>query len=326
MQIETIAVDFGNFELKTCDGAGNTSAIRSIHYQLPRSRKPLTGHEHSPLVVMPNGDRFHLGSQATKYERYEKTVSMDKSKLARLHLYASVGRECADIRLVASHHSPDDVRTALINALKGSHIYTRNGVDCRINVRSVDVVPEGLGAYWTAKNEGLTPRDGHTVVVDIGGGSWLYRLIDSDGEIIAENVSDKLGTYSLARDVAGDQRLRDQLRAINITAPDAGVVMDGFTKSHCYALTDATWYPWLSDYRDPWFRNIMNQVKTDLQHHLPSIKRFIFTGGGAHLIKDRVNGSRGGGSVLAVMPDPNFANVVGMYLQYSPPIKLKAVA
>ena len=116
MQRETIAVDFGNYELKVCDGGGDVTAIRSIQYKLPGKANGIKAHKNSPLVEFENGDRIHFGYQATKYNGSLATVTQDKINIAGQHLLACVGRKNADIDIIASHHSPDDVSDRMIEA------------------------------------------------------------------------------------------------------------------------------------------------------------------------------------------------------------------
>lgn len=308
----TIAADFGNFELKVCDGNTAPRAIRSIHFKLPRGVNPLKPYRNSPLVEV-DGDRYHFGFQAGKYSSHEKTVIQDKSLLARLHLYASVEATEGRYRLIVSHHSPDVVASVLTKALKGKHSFVRNGKACDITITNVEIVSEGMGAYWAACHAGFTPVTGHTIVIDIGGGSWLYRVVDSSGEVIAESVFDRLGSYALASQIAHDERLKAPLRQFGITSPDPGVVMDGFCNGHTYAETNVSWKTWVDDYLDPWYRNIFGAVRADCTTHLPFTRRFIVTGGGAHLVRDNLKAHH----AFVVMPDPNFANCIGMYEQFS---------
>ncbi|MEO1522052.1 MAG: ParM/StbA family protein [Cyanobacteria bacterium J06633_2] len=310
-KLRTVACDFGNFELKTCAG-GEPTAIRSIHFKLPKGVNALSAKPTSPIIEV-SGDRYHFGLQANKYSSHEKTVTQSKELLAQLHLYASLEPSEGTFRLVVSHHSPDVVRSELTNALSGTHRYRRNGHDCSIKIDEVHVVPEGYGTYWLAKSAGLTPSSGHTVIIDIGGGSWLYRVIDQDGEIIAQSVSDRLGSFALAANIAHDERLREPLRKFGITQPDAGVVMDGFRLGHTYAETAVSWRQWLDDYRLPWFKQILGGVKAELTNLLPYCRGFVLTGGGANLVSDRIVNV----DSFEIIQNPNFSNVLGMYQEYA---------
>ena len=69
-----------------------------------------------------------------------------------------------------------------------------------------------MGAYHYGKSQGMIPSNGYTIVIDIGGGTWLTRLVDGDGEVIDENIMDRGGTYELATAISFDRRLTDHPR------------------------------------------------------------------------------------------------------------------
>jgi len=315
---QTIAIDAGNFNIKICDGGGQPRAIRSVQYRLPRGVNPLKILKNSPLVELPDGTRWHIGSQAFKYSSQEQTVNQDKAQLARLHLYAALEMTEGDIRLIASHHSPDVYADILQSSLAGKHSFKRNGQSVNINVISVEVVAEGLGSYWGAYQAGFIPDSGYTIVIDLGGSSWLYRVIDRDGDVIAQDVGDRFGSYYLAKQIAADDRLKTPLRAFGITSPDPGIVLDGFTRGHVYAETGISWSDWLAEYLDPWFKTIMGIVQTSCTTHLPSTRRFLICGGGAHLISSKLQGKE----LFVVMPSPEFSNVAGMYDYFAQSVSL----
>jgi len=306
-KLKTIALDFGNYDLKTFDGITSPQVIRSIHRKLPRGVNPLIAKRNSPLIEI-DGERYHFGFQAAKYSSHEQTARLDKALLARLHLYACLSPSDQPHRLIVSHHSPEVVAPTLRQALIGSHRYSRNGQPCTTTIKAVEIIPEGLGAYWAARQAGFVPPSGHVIIIDIGGGSWLYRVIDSDGDIIAQDVSDRLGSYALASQIAHDDRLKTPLRRYGLTSADPGKVLDGFCHGHRYEETGISWADWLDEYRDPWFSNIFSQLRADLAPYLPSTRRFIVCGGGAHLIAHKLKPN----DAFIVIPQPNTANVVGM--------------
>jgi hypothetical protein len=163
-----------------------------------------------------------------------------------------------------------------------------------------------MGAYQYAKTQGVIPGQGYTIVVDIGGGTWLTRLVDADGEVIDENIMDRGGTYELATAISFDHRLTDHLGS----SADPCIVMDGFRIDHVYADTGLAWADWLDEYLDPWFKGIFQTVKAQYTPYMPRVTRFLVTGGGSHLIADRLQGH----DLFAVMGDPQFANVRGLFL------------
>jgi hypothetical protein len=305
----TFALDAGNYDLKFWDGNTHPKAIRSVRFQLPQGRDAVRALDTSPLVELPDGKRYHFGVQAYKYRRQQQTVVENKVELARLHLYACLepwdGQTEFNLNLHVSTPEPAKSRDALQSQLMGSHEFTRNGIPFRVIVDRVEVEREGMGAYRYAQRLGLTPDNGYTIVVDIGGGTWLTRLIDAEGEVIDENVMDRGGTYELATAISFDRRLTDALG----TTADPGIVMDGFKTGHHYADMGLSWASWLEEYLEPWFLGIFQTVKAQYTPYMLRVTRFLVTGGGSHLITERLAGLK----LFAVIPDPQFANVRGLY-------------
>jgi hypothetical protein len=305
----TLALDAGNYDLKFWDGTNSPKAVRSVHYQLPQGRDPVRFTDSSPLIELPDGNRYHFGSQAYKYRRQQQTVIENKVELAQLHLYACLEPwgDKSEFTLNLYVCTPELSRNteALRSQLLGDHEFTRNGIPFKITVEQVTVEREGMGAYYYAQRMGLIPDSGYTIVVDIGGGTWLSRLVDTEGDVIDENVMDRGGSYELAASISFDHRLTDALG----TTVDPGLVMDGFRNGHLYADTGLTWAPWLEEYLDPWFRGIFQTVKAQYTPYMARVTRFLVTGGGSHLITERLAGRK----LFAVIPDPQFANVRGLY-------------
>lgn len=306
-----LALDAGNYDLKFYGGSGHPKAIHSVRFQLPQGRDPVSYSDASPLIELPDGRRYHFGAQAYKYRRQQQTVIENKVELAKLHLYACL-EPIDDVVSAFPLHlfvsTPDPARSAasLRQQLLGTHEFERNGIEFSVRVESVEVIREGMGAYYHASQQGLIPDSGYTIVVDIGGGTWLTRLIDADGEVIDENIMNRGGTYELATAIGFDHRLTDALG----TTADPGVVMDGFRISHVYADTGLSWADWLNEYLEPWFKDIFQRIKAQYTPYMPRVTRFLVTGGGSHLIAERLAGRK----LFTVIGDPQFANVRGLYL------------
>lgn len=304
-----LALDAGNFDLKFWNGVGHPKAIRSVRFQLPFGRDSVRYSEASPLVELPDGTRFHFGGQAYKYRRQQQTVIENKVELSRLHLYACLEPhdDSTEFSLSVYASTPDPAKSeeAIRQQLLGMHEFRRNGIDYRVLVERVEVEREGMGAYHYAQRLGLIPDSGYTIVVDIGGGTWLTRLVDAEGEVIDENVMDRGGTYELATSISFDRRLTDMLG----TSADPSIIMDGFRSEHTYADTGLSWEPWLEEHLDPWFKGIFQTVRAQYTPYMARVTRFLVTGGGSHLISERLQGRK----LFAVMGDPQFANVRGLF-------------
>lgn len=307
----TLALDAGNYDLKFWDGNGHPKAIRSVRFQLPKGRDAVRYSEASPLIELPDGSRYHFGAQAYKYRRQQQTVVENKVELSRIHLYACLepweGLTEFSLNVYASTPEPGKNADAIREQLIGLHEFSRNGLDYRVMVEHAEVEREGMGAYRYAQRLGMIPNTGYTIVIDIGGGTWLTRLVDEEGEVIDENVMDRGGTYELAASISFDRRLTDTLG----TTADPSIVMDGFRNDHIYADTGLSWQPWLDEHLDSWFKGIFQTVKAQYTPYMARVTRFLVTGGGTHLISERL--SILNNPLFAVMGDPQFANVRGLY-------------
>ncbi len=305
----TLALDAGNYDLKFWDGNGHPKAIRSVRYQLPAGRDAVRYSEASPLIELPSGGRYHFGAQAYKYRRQQQTVVENKVELSRIHLYACLepwdGATEFSLHVYASTPELGKNAEAIKQQLLGIHEFQRNGLEYRVNVEHVEIEREGMGAYRYAQRLNLIPATGYTIVIDIGGGTWLTRLVDEEGEVIDENVMDRGGAYELATSISFDRRLTDVLG----TTADPSLVMDGFRNEHRYADTGLTWQPWLEEYLDPWFKGIFQTVRSQYTPYMARVTRFLVTGGSTHLISERLANK----PLFAVMGDPQFANVRGLY-------------
>jgi hypothetical protein len=307
----TLALDAGNYDLKFYDGVEQPKAIRSVRFQLPQGRDAVRCSDASPLIELPDGVRYHFGLQAYKYRRQQQTVVENKVDLARLHLYACLEPINGVIsefplNLYLSTPEPAKSHDALKEQLLGWHRFKRNGIEFHVQVQQVKVEREGMGAYYYAKTLGLIPSNGYTIVVDIGGGTWLTRLVDAEGEVIDENVMDRGGAYELATSISFDKRLTNALG----TTADPSLVMDGFKLGHTYADTGLSWEPWLEEHLDPWFKGIFQTVKAQYTPYMARVTQFLVTGGSSHLIAERLTGRK----LFTVMSDPQFANVCGLFL------------
>lgn len=308
MHTIVLAIDQGNFDLKYFDGL-EAKAIRSVRFKLPKGRLPLTSNNTSPLIEFED-QLYHFGYQAYKYRKQSHTVEEEKEASALLNTLPCIEPYHSEFKLHihTSHPEPDKAEEIISKQLIRSIDYKRNGKAMRVHIESVRVEPEGYPAYTYAKSlADLIPDSGFTVVIDIGGGTWLSRLIDNkDGEIIDSTVSKRGGAYELATAIKFDERLCKALG----DQPAAGMIMNGFADgSHHYPDNPrASWKPYLAEHLDPWFKGIFGEVKNQYQPYFPRIRRFLVTGGSSHLIAHKIQGI----PLFALIPEPRFANVRGL--------------
>ncbi len=307
METAVIAVDAGNYDLKFWDGSDDPKAIRSVKFKLPRGRHALKANSLNPVIEL-NGERYHFGFRAYDYRKQAHTTETEKAHEILLNVLACVKPSAPEFKLHVhtSHPRPERYSEFITKQLLGMHPYGYNGTNATVHIDSVSVEPEGLGAWRYAKSIGLVPQQGLTVVIDIGGGTWLSRLIDEEGEILDSSVSERGGAYSLAADISFDARLGN---AIN-DQPDPGVIMNGFANDTHYYAEDAaaSWRDWLGEYKEPWFKGIFGKVKTQYKPFLPRVRRFLVTGGSSHLIAHKVKSI----PLFAMTSEPRFDNVRGL--------------
>ena len=304
-------MDLGNYQSTTTDGKSQTT-IRSIFVQLPEGCPSYRSNKRSPVLVI-DGIRYHVGPQAENYEGYQSAVTGEKLDWSKLFFLATVPQSALDVGqcdLVVTHHTFDDpeVDLRLQTALLGEHSFRRHGRDYTVSVKSVTLAPEGFGAWH------LVYPNGHhtnkTMVVDIGGGSWVAGVLDQEGNAIAKTLNDKNGVVKLARQIGRDTRLTSVLKSRGVTRADVAAVMQGLATDQRYLGSPETdWSQWSGPYIDRWWSDIVGAAKTEFQHLAAGIDRIIVVGGGAHLLRDRYQGSQ-----TVIIPNPpHLAAIVGTW-------------
>ncbi len=307
METLVLAVDAGNYDLKFWDGNEAPKAIRSVKFKVPGGRLALKANNLNPVIEL-NGERYHFGFRAYDYRRQIHTTESEKAHDVLLNVLACVRPPAKEFKLHVhtSHPRPQKFEKEIRERLLGTHDYVYNGVESTVHIESVSVEPEGLAAWRYAKSIGLVPEQGLTIIIDIGGGTWLSRLIDEEGEILDSSVSERGGAYSLATDISFDPRLGDVIE----DQPDPGVIMNAFANgTHYYAENpNASWKEWLDEHLDPWFKGIFGKVSTQYKPFLPRVRRFLVTGGSSYLIANKVKSI----PLFAMTSDCRFDNVKGL--------------
>jgi Actin like proteins N terminal domain len=308
----TLFLDFGNHDIKFAYGHLDTlEAIRSQVYAMPAGIQAQKASADSPIITW-QGTRYHYGYRAKNYRRSEATVNGDKSSLILPAIFATLppmdGNLTYDLHVVTASPDPRRAGDRIKQALMGTHEYQWSQAEMTVNIKSVEVLPEGLGAYLYAKHQNLVPVQGYTVVIDIGGGTWISHLVNAQGDIISSTPVDRGGSIDLAQSIAEDLRLRDALN----NEPLPSVIQDGLADgSNSYGATGASWSTWYrDDHLKPWFRSIIGRVKTQYAAHFSEVTRYLVTGGSSLMVTELLAGS----PMFATVPNPRFANVLGMKL------------
>ena len=165
--------DGGNHGSACYFGAiGASPVVRSLFTPLPSGMSPRRCSLASPIIET-DGKRYHIGTESAFYDGSGSVATGDKTDQTKLMFLASVPTEACgqDIKLIALHHSPHDLTTALKiqQSLQGEHHWVRNGIALSINVKTVEVQLEGAGTWHLIHPEGMA--DHWSLIVDIGGGT-----------------------------------------------------------------------------------------------------------------------------------------------------------
>lgn len=308
MALNTLVLDYGNYDIKYSINGEAPKDIRSQRFTLPAGINPMRPTDKSPLVEV-DGIRYHYGHKVSEYRKQEQTVHTAKE----LSIYPAAlaclgvidGKADYKVKVVTSHPKSEQVSAIIRERLLGQRMYQHNYQNICSEVVEVEVYPEGYGAYLWAKQNNLVPSDGYTVLIDIGGGTWLSRLFNEDGDIIASTVSEKGGAFDLAQSIAFDGRLRSQLQ----DRPQPAVIMDGFAnQTNCYGRLPVSWADWMGEYVRPWFSAIIGEVKSEYAPYFGYVRKFLLNGGSSLLVSDLVQNI----PLFSHVPDARHANVLGL--------------
>ena len=302
-----ISLDIGYHTCVAYDGQ-QVSTLRSVYAKLPIGQKTPT--LPNTCTVQFGGDRYLVGEGALTQRNYLPFANEDKlsAHILKMALYALAGEGKVD--LVISHYSADESAEKLTAILEGTHTFTLDGDRHDLDIRRVTVLDEGRGSWLIAQQKGLIAPTGYSAIIDLGCDTFIASFYTSEGTRVEHQAYPQQGAKSLATAIANDTRLIEAVAAsANRSKPQVARVLDGFSHGHYYAHTGATWADYFSEYRDNWFKGVFGAVKTDFAHLLPDTKRFIVTGGGAHLVAEKLSKS----SAFVVLDKPEIANAVGAY-------------
>ncbi|MFB2876909.1 ParM/StbA family protein [Floridanema aerugineum] len=307
-QNHRLIFDFGNYDIKHSLNGSQPTSIRSLRFQLPWGTVAHKSSPSSPLIEY-QGIRYHYGAKANEYRSNEPTVLANKQDRIIPALFACLpplmGRNEYGVFLTTFHPMPEMVTQGYRASLVGKHEFKYNGEPMEVRVLDVKVLPEGLGSYLHAKKLGMVPDKGYTVLIDIGGGTWISRLFNEDGDIIGSTVNEKGGAFALAQNIAFDGRLRAALPS----RPLPSMIMDGLANGTLhYGSLPVTWKDYYMEYLKPWFSSILAEVQAEYAPYFGYITRFILTGGSSLLVKDLVADT----PMFLSMPDPRYANLLGI--------------
>ena len=311
MQTLQIAIDLGNFELKFKTPSTQPKAIRSARMRLTAGMRTRLMADGANPIVEVNGVTWHLGYRAFEYPQQQLTVEEQKTDNLLLHVLACIRPPEAEfeVNLVISHPTPEFAQDLIKSTLLGSHSYSYNGRSAIAHITNVEVVEESVGTfhYLKAFYPHLLPI-GDTLVIDVGGGTVLTKVLDAQGNILDRQDFERMGAYYLANRLSKDGRL---YQAVG-TQPDIGLILNGIAEgTHQYGKATKraiTWSHYLDEYLADWGRSILTKCQSAYQSKMADIGAFVFTGGSSLLLKPRLDGK----NLMVFCPELRFANVLGM--------------
>jgi hypothetical protein len=320
MQTLQIAIDLGNFELKFKTPSTQPKAIRSARMRLTAGMRTRLMADGANPIVEVNDVTWHLGYRAFEYPQQQLTVEEQKTDNLLLHVLACIRplAEQFEVKLIISHPTPEFAATLIKSTLLGSHPYSYNARQAIAHITSVEVVEESVGTfhYLKAFYPHLLPV-GDTLLIDVGGGTVLTKILDSQGNILDRQDFERMGAYYLANRLSKDARL---YQAVG-TQPDIGLILNGIAEgTHQYGKASnrgITWSHYLDEYLADWGRSILTKCQSAYQSKMADIGAFLFTGGSSLLLKPRLDGK----NLMVFSPELRFANVLGMEQSFKPTLK-----
>lgn len=314
MTLTKLVFDLGNAHIKYRLNDGNPIDIRSIYHEIQEGTEADQGTDKSPLIEY-QGRLYHYGEKARNYPGKPQTiVSGDKENSVLPAIFTALPAHglTGNIEVITFHPTPNikttdgskTIKQHIIDQLVGIHVYSWNDAQLTANIEKVTVLPEGYGSYQVAKQNGLVLDNGKTLLIDIGGGTYIVRLFDEDGSMVSSGSTalKQSGVIDLAKSIASDKR------SIALGMTDFNVVLEGIRNgTHRYGMAgDATWLPYFDQHRDQWFKGIFSNILTAYSDKLRDVTRFLLTGGGANILD--IEGRKGFERFRKV-PDSQFANL-----------------
>jgi hypothetical protein len=279
--MKTSILDFGNAFLKSTSTDNPFIDIKpSCIYYLTRAdiRNKVQGNDDSPLIHLPDGRVYLLGDAAAAFNGANNYSLDSKLSVTREGLYASCSTSGTIDRLIVC--VPDSSIDIDLTPLLGHHSYLSNGSSVYLQVSSIAVVDESLGAFKAAQSNLFNYPDENNVVVTCGGGTVNLVVYNGGGNIIHRAVSKELGMASLAKSIATELKSVYNLS----TTPKLSQIMANIAagvfnlRPHQLDYT-AMFEVAKSDWKQQ-FRRFINENLSDVDYC-----EFVVVGGGAELLR-----------------------------------------
>ncbi len=312
-----LAIDIGNRVIKSCNSNGYIKTMPSWYRDL-EEWDSLLPDNNSVVIHYLQGDNHDLVKHAwvvgnmaqdlggSPTFESEKAFLAAKLALAMIEGGESVPHVVVE-RLVCA--LPNELQTekveAIVKALAGGHKIKRNGEGMKIDIMSVEVQPETLGAYKWVLSQKLFQYARINGILDLGGKTGIGQLYTKNGTLIRESRIIVGGTYQLAQLVAQHPKL------IRLdTSPRLSLIMDAIAdESLTYGTTGVSFADKFPQYVLQWLEEIRNKLKIGWVKWLPELGEVVMVGGSAALAKPLVEQTAGR---FKVATQPQFCSVMGM--------------
>jgi hypothetical protein len=285
----TKILDFGNAFLKSANTGDDEIDIKpSCLYYLTNSdiRNKTRGNESSPLIRTPDDRQFLLGDTAVSFGGANNWSLDSKLSVIREGLYAATPTSQAidllmvcvpDASILQGRGSANDVD---LSNLLGHHSYHYNDRQIQIDIQSIEIVDESLGAFKSAQSNLFNYPDENNVVITCGGGTVNLVVYNGSGNIIHRAVSKDLGMAALAKSIATELKAQFNLA----TTPKVSQIMAGIANG-AYQLRphNLNYSSLFEAARGDWkgqFKQFVNDNLSDVDYC-----EFVVVGGGAELLK-----------------------------------------
>ncbi len=203
------------------------------------------------------------------------------------------------------NHRQQEKTEAIQNALTGLHQYRRNGELLTVQVRSVVVEPETLGAYRYCLSQRLFQYARPNGILDLGGKTGIAQIYTANGSSPADGRVIVPGSFDLALRCAK----HPELQKLDFS-PSLTLIMDAIASgTYIYGSTGISFADQFPQYRDAWIAEIRNKLKIGWAKWLSDLGEVVIIGGSATLAETFVESTKGR---FKLCDRPQVANVIGM--------------
>ncbi|MBW4422026.1 MAG: ParM/StbA family protein [Myxacorys californica WJT36-NPBG1] len=203
------------------------------------------------------------------------------------------------------NHRQQDKAETIQKALTGLHHYRRNGELLTVQVRSVVVEPETLGAYRYCLSQRLFQYARPNGILDLGGKTGIAQIYTANGSSPADGRVIVPGSFDLALRCTKHPELQKLDFSPNLT-----LIMDAIaTGTYVYGTTGICFADQFPQYRDAWIADIRNKLRIGWAKWMSDLGEVVIVGGAAALAQSLVEATTGR---FKLCERSQFANVIGM--------------